>query len=66
MGSCREVVQEESEHREIACLGDPFREQRQDLVLRQADFLRQGDTIVDVDPEVVGGEGERALLDDRP
>ena len=65
LGRRREVVQEEPEHREIPRLGDSFREQRQDFGLRQDDFLRQGETIGDVDPEVVGGKGERALLDDR-
>ena len=52
LGCRREVVQEEPEHGEIPRLGNPFLEQRQDLGLRQCDFLRQGDTIVNIDPEV--------------
>ena len=66
LGRRREVVQEEPEYREVPRLGDPFREQDQDLALGQPDLLRQGDPVVDVDAEEVGGEGERPLIDDRP
>ena len=65
LGRRREVVQEEPEHREIPRLGNAFREQRQNLGLRQRDFLRQGNPVIDIDPEEVGGEEERAQLDDR-
>ena len=66
LGGGREVVQEEPEHREVARLGNPFRQQDHDLALRQCDFLRESDPVGDVDAEEVGGDGERPLREHRP
>ena len=66
LGPCREVVDEEPEESERARRSDAFRQQQRALVRREGEVLRQGEAVVDVDVEVVGGQRERAAVDHKP
>ena len=62
----RKVVHVEAEHRQVARFRNPGRDQRADLIIREIVVAREGEPVGQVDPEVVGREGEQAGVHDRP